>query len=243
MDKNKLITDTRLDGLGITHGMTLKNMGHMKLLKNKKKLLNLLNVPLERTLFFKQVHKDKILTVLNEKDFKKFKSRKTKADGWIIGLKNCATAIHTADCTPLFLWDKKADILGLAHCGWRSIAMELPFKMAKRMTAVKKIKRPLYAFVAPHIKTCCFKVNKRTASFFPKTASCYCLSTGRARQSPKFTVDLAKEVRYQLISAGLSSVDIEISPQCTCCNPDRFFSYRRTNKKLSMMSFVYKKCQ
>ena len=230
---DNLITDERLANSVIFHAMTTCKWGHMKRVANKGEFSDKFNVPKNRLLGLNQVHGNKILTIYNERDFNKYKSKKHKADGWILSLKNCAVTINTCDCLPLFLWDRQADTLGLAHCGWRSIAKELPLKIAKKMLKLKASKRPLYAFMAPHIKPCCFKVGKKVAEYFPKTAV--------KISNNKFSVDLAKEVRYQLISAGIASIDIKIHSECTCCNPKKYFSYRRDNRKNSMMSILWKK--
>lgn len=298
---DNLITDRRLIRPGILHGMTLAKRGHMKPAKNKRGFFESLKISPERMLYLKQVHGVDFSSVFTEKDFQNHKTQRRSADGWILGLKNCGVAVHTADCLPIFLWDKNADILALAHCGWRSIAEYLPFKIAKHIMRLKKTVRPLSAFIAPHIQKCCFEVGPRIAALFPKTAKknnprsslpnilmslrggiatphslCaiprrHCEGAKRSRQSikngnrllrglppprndkkecrcepkagqsHKFTVDLASEVRYQLIAAGIAPVDIKISSDCTCCNGNKYFSYRRTGKKLSMMSFVFKR--
>jgi YfiH family protein len=230
---DNLITDERLTRLGIVHATTTACWGHMKLARNKRRFFASLHIPPENILYLDQVHKNDVLTVLTEDDSNRYKSSKHAADGWILGLKNHGVAIHTADCVPLFMWDRNGNFVSIAHCGWRNIAKGFPFEMAKSLMSVKGVNRPVSVFMAPHIRKCCFEVGARVAGYFSKTAL--------RKPNGKFCVDLSSEVRYQLISAGVAPVDIKINCECTFCNPKKYFSYRRTRKKLSMMSFVYKK--
>lgn len=45
---------------------------------------------------------------------------KTTGDGLVTDKKNIVLAIRTADCTPVLFYDKKNQIIGGAHAGWRS---------------------------------------------------------------------------------------------------------------------------
>lgn len=229
---DNLITDARLKSLGVVHGMTTAHWGHMKHVHKRHKFFTDLKIPPENILNLKQVHGNDILTVCGNYDLNRYKSGRHKADGWILAVKNCGVSVYTADCLPLFLWDKNADVLALAHCGWRNIAEGFPSKIAKSLISFEGAKMPVSALIAPHIQKCCFEVDKSVYRLFTKS--------GCKKTNGKFCVDLSLEVKYQLISAGIEPADIQVFDECTFCNPQKYFSYRRTGKKLSMISFVYK---
>ena len=137
----------------------------------------------------------------------------------------------TADCVPLFLWDKEADLVALVHAGWRGVAQLLPQQTALEMQALGA-KGPLQAFLGPHIQKCCFEVQEDTAQQFPQT--CW------VRQNGKLFIDLTLEIRRQLQEAGLTENAIYAPDFCTCGNAEQFFSWRRDHLKQNLLSFIYK---
>jgi len=222
----KLHTDPRLTALGILHGTTTRPMGNMRLPKNTHALFNRLNIDEKNVARFKQIHSDKLLTISSLKDIQTTQ----EADGWIVTGTHLGAAILTADCVPLIVWDETASVIGLAHCGWRGVAQRLPAKTVQQLKNAGA-KGKIYAWVGPHIQTCCFEVQDDVAIQF--------LLDIQERNGKKF-VNLNQAILRQLTQEGLSATDIAFDTSCTCCQPEQFFSFRRDHQKDALMTFVYK---
>ena len=59
----------------------------------------------------------------------------------------------------------------------------------------------------------------------------------------KLFLDLKKIAKIQLINLGVKEKNIEISPECTFCLPDKYFSHRRDKFKeiKTMMAVIGQK--
>lgn len=231
----KIFSDERLINLGIISGTASRETGSGREKENSDKLFSALNIPPQKILGLKQVHGDKIINILNEEDLASYHAQKEhEADGWLLGLKGTGVMILTADCVPLYLWDKQGKFISLCHCGWRGVAALMPAKAAKLLKEKAGPGAELCAYIGPHINACCFEVKEDVASQFD--AGCV------IRKDGKIFVDLTAEIVRQLKQCGVKIEDIKspCSCECTCCNKEVFFSYRRDHTKNVLISFAYK---
>lgn len=227
----KLYSDPRLLSLGVVHGTTDRALGNMRLAENTRALFERLDIPEEKILRFKQVHSDTLVCACSLDEVQKVSSSPLcQADGWVLKGQGFGAAILTADCVPLVLWDEKAEVVGLSHCGWRGVAANLPAKTVqemKRQGAQGKIS----AWAGPHIQSCCFEVQEDVAHQFPESV---------IKKEGKLFVDLSKAITRQLLTVGLEPKDIQLPHLCTCGDKLKFFSYRRDHTKDALLTFVYR---
>ena len=221
----------KLKSLGIIHGTTDRTAGNMRLAENTHALFRSLHIPEEKILRFKQIHSDNIVSILsNQQATRQMAAPLAEADGWLLKPAQWGAAILTADCVPLIIWDEKADIIGLAHCGWRGVAAQLPAKTVQAMKAAGA-QGPLSAWTGPHIQAHSFEVQQDVADQFPG-----CVST----KNGKLFVDLNRAISFQLTAQSIAEKNIEFCPHCTCAEPENFFSFRRDHTKDALLTFVYK---
>ena len=221
----------KLQALGIVHGTTDRLDGNMRLAENTRRLFDGLNIPEEKILRFKQVHCDKIISVLSgQQAAAQTAAALVDADGWLLGATGWGAAILTADCVPLIVWDEHADIIGLAHCGWRGVAAKLP---AQTVQAMKNAgaRGALSAWVGPHIQANSFEVQNDVAEQFPGCV---------LQRGGKLFVDLNSAILAQLSAQGVAENNVELSRHCTYAEPKNFFSFRRDHTKDALLTFVYK---
>jgi hypothetical protein len=85
--------------------------------------------------------------------------------------------------------------------------------------------------LGPCIGACCFEVGDEVAAAFV-AAMPTAAANGVVRSAPgnKPHIDLRRFQRLQLEAAGVDPRNIDSSTDCTCCTPDRFFSYRRAGR-------------
>lgn len=147
-----------------------------------------------------------------------------------------ALAVRTADCLPILLADKQAGVIAAVHAGWKGTVEKAAVKAVQSMCAHGAHVEHIVASLGPCIGLCCFEVKPDVAQKLTDSCqekvSCY-------RGSNCF-VDLAQVNQYQLLRAGISVDNIEVSTHCTACHASPpYYSYRRddgeTGRQLSMI--------
>jgi len=142
-------------------------------------------------------------------------------------------SITVADCLPVYFYDPKKKVLGLAHAGWRGVEANI---VSEVVLSLKKNygsdQSDLEVYIGPHIGVCHFEVGEEVAvkfSAYPEAI---------LRRDGKIYIDLAKIVRVQLLAASVREKNIELSSECTYCTCDKYFSYRRDNPGLDKLEVM-----
>lgn len=174
-----------------------------------------------------QIHTD-IVRVVGSKDCLGSLSHRDypECDALVTNTPGVALTVFTADCTPILLCDSVTGAVGAVHAGWRGTALGIAKKAADTMVSAFGCKREnLCAAIGPNIGQCCFETDSdvpeaMTATLGPD-AEPYIHKHGS-----KFRVDLKGLNALWLRRSGIEN--IEISTNCTACEPDRFWSHRIT---------------
>ena len=132
--------------------------------KNRSRFLKRQKLSLRRAVIADLAHGNKIVVVKKSQ----VGGGLPKTDGLIAGDHNLALTITVADCFPVFFFDRQTKIIGLAHCGWRGIAKNLPGKMVKQFIALGSPAKKLKAVIGPGIQACHFEVRKDVWAKFSK---------------------------------------------------------------------------
>ncbi|HUK88535.1 MAG TPA: peptidoglycan editing factor PgeF [Terriglobales bacterium] len=173
-------------------------------------------------------------------------------DGLITDQPGLLLAVQTADCLPVVVVDPKHRAVGVFHAGWRGALARIVEKgvgeMRRRFASDP---RRMQAAIGPGIHQCCYEVSEELRDQFEsqfayagelfetifesdEVRERYPLLFMTARApghhdlGRKPHLDLVEANRRQLLDAGLPAGNIEVSPLCTACEPERFFSYRAT---------------
>lgn len=206
--------------------------------KNYDKLFSTFGVDKEKFVQLNQVHGDKVLVL------KRGENALPAAgdfDAVVSDDTDLILSIMTADCVPVFLYDTGHDVFAAVHAGWRGTAKCIAAKAADVMASKFSCDRAnIRAVIGPSIGSCCYEVdaealNALTDSLLDGAVGVHSVLVGKA------FVDLKKYNVAQLIGCGLNSDNITVSDQCTFCNTDLFFSYRRENETGRQLSFIQKK--
>lgn len=144
-----------------------------------------------------------------------------KFDSVITNQKNKILRIVTADCLPVFIFDKNNGVIGLIHAGWRGMENKIIEKTISKMKSEFEIDvESILVAVGPFIRKCCYEVGLDVAEKFNNKFS-------TKNKNSKYMLDLSKIVREQLSDMGFSKNNIWISEDCTYCSNEMFFSARR----------------
>jgi len=133
-------------------------------------------------------------------------------------------AVRTADCMPILIADPVNRVVAAVHAGWRGTAAGVVINAIDQIEKMGAQRKHIHATLGPCIGPCCFEVDNETAEQLK-------LSVNGADQSisytPKPHPNLTAINRLQLNIAGVKEAQIETHNICTCCHPERFYSYRR----------------
>ena len=173
----------------------------------------------------KQTHTD-IVRVVTEKDWGTGLEKPDfdPCDGLVTNTPGTALVAFTADCTPILLWDKVTGAVGAVHAGWRGTASQIGAKAVRKMAETFGCDpKNICAAIGPNIGQCCFQTDADVPTAmresFGEEAEMY------IRQgNEKYYVNLKGLNALALKRAGVSQIDI--SEDCTMCNPEKYWSAR-----------------
>jgi polyphenol oxidase len=167
----------------------------------------------------RQVHGDRLHEVEAPVDG----DRETpEADGLTTRSSGLPLTILIADCVPLVLASAREGAVAAVHVGWRGLSAGLVQR------AVGSFSRPdgLQAAIGPSIGPCHYEVGEDVVQAVQAGTH------GEARlrplpgQLPR--LDLPGTVEAVLRREGVG--EVERAPECTACEPLRFFSHRRDGR-------------
>ena len=146
-------------------------------------------------------------------------------DGLITNTPGIALNVFTADCTPILYHDPVTGAVGAAHAGWRGTAADIAGKTVRAMVDAYGCRpEDIRAAIGPHIGQCCFETDRDVPDAMVDALGGEALAFIEQRGS-KYYLNLTGINSAFLRRAGV--VHIESCPDCTACQPDRFWSYRR----------------
>jgi YfiH family protein len=132
-----------------------------------------------------------------------------------------ALCVVTADCVPILL----AGPGGLAaiHAGWRGIAANI---VGATLSGLEGPASAWTAWVGPAIGQCCYEVGDDVAE---KVIAASSPDVAQPGPAGKPHLDLHAAVRHQLAAVGVE--EIVSVPDCTRCEEETLWSYRRLGKR------------
>ncbi len=181
----------------------------------------------EQTVFTHQEHTNIILRVgAADRGTGLFRPQETVCDGLITNEPGVALVCFSADCTPVLLFDPVSRAVAAIHAGWRGTANGAVCKAVEAMEREFGARpEDIRAAIGPSIGQCCFETDEDVPQAM---LDAFGPEAGRfiEKRGEKYFVDNKALNRLWLTRAGLRQIDV--SPDCTMCRPDRFWSHRVT---------------
>lgn len=147
-----------------------------------------------------------------------------ECDALVTQEKNRILMTMVADCVPILIYDKNTHIIAAVHAGragaFKSIVSETLNLMKKRYGCDLN---DIYISIGPHIHQCCYEVGSEIVD----EAIALGLDKFIIEDNKSFYLNLQSLILDQLRVLGLKREQIEIIDECTACNVDRYFSYRK----------------
>lgn len=215
-------------------GMTLKSAGSMRFRwnevnENRDKVLKNISgaatvpVPLEL------IHSHIVYPVSTATDtFQK------QGDGIITQNRSLMPVVTVADCMPIYVYDPGQQVFGVLHSGWKGTGIAAESILLASEKYGSKVE-DFCVVLGPHIRDCCYIVNQERAEYFAEnfTPECVseleeggtCYAGGRGLpvswnngSGKLYRLSLEKANLAVLKKAGISSENITVIQECTCCN-------------------------
>ncbi len=199
-----------------------------------KKYLKLKNKKLKLT---KQIHSN-FISEINNKNFK-FAS---ESDGLITKNSSIALGVLTADCAPIFIFDKRNSFICCLHSGWKGTLNNI---VNNSINLIKKYNVNLddiIAIVGPCLGKQNYEVSKEfKENFIAKNNKYICFFKNKNKYKELF--DMRGVINFQLKEKGISNI-YNINED-TYQKKHLFFSHRRsihedkafTGRMLNIISF------
>ena len=225
--KNKLYYEIEeLKKLGLTAVYSTKEAGvpapynSPTGLDDLKNLIKNLNQEKKIVVYGKQTHSDNIVIIDD-----KIKESYEDVDGFITKRKDVLIATFYADCLPIYIYDKKQEIIGLCHSGWVGTHKGIGPKLLDIfINHYKSSLDDLVVVLGIGIGHCCYEVSPDFYEKFEAVSSKALLEKSFYRKNEKLYFNNEDYNYYRFLDLGIKN--ISKSDMCTYCNSD-FHSYRR----------------
>jgi polyphenol oxidase len=232
-----MIQTQHLQMPGLTHGFFTRNGGHSTgifgslncglgsgdepelVARNRLKVASELAVTQSHLVTAFQVHGAEVAHVTRP-----WKPEdRPKVDGLVSTTKGLAIGVLTADCAPILFADAEAQVIGVAHAGWKGALAGITGSVIDVMEELGAKRSRITAVIGPTISQSAYEVGPEFTTRFNDQYFIASVHEGR------FMFDLPAFVMDRLKSDGLSQ--IHNLALCTYAEEERFFSYRRATHR------------
>ena len=196
--------------------------------ENYRRLCAAVGADVSRLVLTRQVHSDRI-RLATEADAGKglWRQRDYDVDALITNVEGLPLFVFSADCIIILLCDPVRRSIGAVHAGWRGTAQSILQKTVREMErAFGARPEHIRAAIGPGIGPCCFETHDDVPQAMEDAMGAEAAPFLK-RRGEKWTVDLKGLNRRQLELAGLRPEHIDVSPLCTACHPELFWSHRK----------------
>lgn len=200
-----------------------------RVVDNRNKLASALDMNLDQFTLAKQTHSDHVLIVdssLRGRGSASWEDAIDDCDALITTEKECVVTVNIADCVPVLLADPFQKCVAAIHAGWKGTFARIVQKTVQKMMDENQCDpRNILAGIGPGICKECYEVDLNLYTRFKREFS-DSDQIGYQKEN-HFFLDLPKINASQLEVSGIPSENIELSPYCTSCNNDLFYSHRK----------------
>jgi len=197
------------------------------------------NFSFKKVVILEQIHSTNI--VFFESTSYDVLEKITDTDGVITNEKKVILVVRNADCLPLVFVEKETGLIGISHQGWRGSIKRMAQKMVDKIVELGGKKEKIIVGFGPAIGQCCYHIDEERYYQFKQEFDGYSDKIFSYRQG-KIFLNLSLLNYLLLLDRGVDKKNIDFFPFCTKCDKNRFFSFRRDNKKNygEMFNFIFK---
>lgn len=222
---------TRFGGVS-TGGFASLNLGSNRgddpenVRENYRRVCALFSAGIDDCAVTRQIHKNEVRIVTSADRHVCLSPVPYDADGIVTKEKDLPIFCFTADCVPVLLWDRQSRAIGAVHCGWRSSVTDILKNALVQMETLGAQREDICAAIGPAIDYCCFETGEDVVLALWRYLSGDTDGLIREKGGGKYLVDLKNANRRRLIQLGVPADNIDVSPECTYCCHDKYWSHR-----------------
>lgn len=141
-------------------------------------------------------------------------------------------ATYHADCTPIYFYSRKHNLIGVIHAGWLGTAREVVYKTLKHIIDDYAISPDdITVHIGPSISWKNYEVKQDVVDKMKNYKQAFVYS------DDKIYLDCALANIMQVKKLGISNISHD--ERCTYECEDLFFSHRRETNAGRMLAFIY----
>lgn len=159
-------------------------------------------------------------------------------DGFFTDTPGVILTVKIADCVPILMSDPKKRLIAALHAGWRGTVSGIAQKGVEALCSMGADPSDIQVAIGASIRPCCYEVredfyqavsNARGEAFADRFV------TLRDEKAGTFSADVCGMNLAILQEAGVREENVAVSPLCTACHSDLFFSHRASKGKRGTM--------
>ena len=150
-------------------------------------------------------------------------------DGLITDAPNVTLLTLHADCQPILVVDPARPAVAAVHAGWRGTVKNIAGAVVDAMhEAYGSRPEDLLVYLGPALAGCCAEMGPEVIAWWRETATSAGIDPEVAISRPgeREHFDVPEANRRLLLAAGVRDEHIDVSPECTKCDTERWFSHR-----------------
>jgi YfiH family protein len=196
-----------------------------KVAENRARMARALSVQPENFVTAYQIHSPDVVVAETPWD----RETRPKADAIVTRVPGLAIGVSTADCGPVLFADADARVIGAAHAGWRGAFFGVLEQTVAAMEKLGADRARIVAAMGPMIRRDNYEVGPEFVARFLAEDRAHASWFAPAERSGHAMFDLAGFIAMRLENAGIRAIeDLDL---CTYADPDRFYSYRRSQHR------------
>ena len=196
--------------------------------ENYRRVCALMGAGIDDCAVTKQVHGSAVRVVTKADRHVCMSTVPYEADGLVTNERGLPIMCFIADCVPALLCDREHSVIAAVHCGWRSSVADILGETVKKMCALGAKPENIHAAMGAAIGRCCFETDDDVPEAVEKYLSGETQGLFDRRADGKTMVDLRAANAVRLRQLGLRAENIDISPECTMCSHEKYWSHRYT---------------
>lgn len=185
-----------------------------------------------------QTHTNNVKTVREDSIDDKFDN----VDGLVTNLVDVALLTYSADCQTIMLYDPNKKVIGNIHSGWVGTLNKIVVNGIRVMVEEYGCNpKNIIACINPSILKCCFEVDQDVVDKFNDTFENMMdfVTLGEIKENKqKYFIDTVGLNRRVMMEQGLLDSNIFTAKECTKCNCDKYYSYRKDHSKYRNIALI-----
>ncbi len=197
--------------------------------ENYRRVCALMGADIDGCAVTKQVHGSAVRVVTAADRHVCLSTVPYEADGLVTKERGLPLFCFIADCTPVLLQDPVNGVIAAVHCGWRSSVADILGEAVAAMRSLGAEPEELCAALGPALGRCCFETDADVPEAIDAWLKGDTAGLWDRRADGKYLVDLRAANARRLLTLGLREKHIDVSPECTRCRHDKYWSHRYTH--------------